>query len=178
MTLKHPSIRFLLGSCRQARKASLDRFIAAEPRRRESNATAQRKSRHCCRSPLYSRVVWNYKNTPKYRLIVRVYFMPWTIPNSIDYHVCNWFRRLSINWNCPDNLINRLSFHWNCPNCWCRWLSINLNCPDNWFRWLSINWHCPDNGFRRPSINWNFVNNTFQMVGCTGNFSVVWERQW
>ena len=41
---------------------------------------------------------------------------PWTNPISIDYCVCNWFRRLSINWNCPDNWFRRLSINWNCPD--------------------------------------------------------------
>ena len=37
------------------------------------------------------------------------YFMPWTIPISVDYCVCNWSGRLSINWSCPGNWFRRLS---------------------------------------------------------------------
>ena len=74
---------------------------------------------------------------------------PWTIPMSIDYCVYNWFRRLSINWNCPGNWFRRLSINWNCPDNWFRRLSINWNCPDNWFRRLSINYNCSDHWFRR-----------------------------
>ena len=37
------------------------------------------------------------------------YFTPWTIPISVDYCVCNWSGRLSINWNYPGNWFRRLS---------------------------------------------------------------------
>ena len=114
-----------------------------------------------------------YSKTPK---ILRKHITPWTNHISIDYCVCNWFRklsiiwncpgnwfrRLSVNWNCPDNWFRRLSINWTCPDIWFRRLSINWTCPDNWFRWLSMNWNCPENGFRRLSINWDCPDNGFR----------------
>ena len=63
-----------------------------------------------------------------------------------------WSRRLSTNWNCPENYFHRVSINWNCL--------VKL------FRRLSINWNNSD--FRdRPltGIDWTIDVWCFQLIG-------------
>ena len=105
-------------------------------------------------------------------------FTPWAIPVWIVYCVYNWFSRLCINWNSPDNGFWWLSINWDCPDTRFRRLSMNWNCPDSWFRIPSNNWNCVSNRVRVLSMHWNCLNDWFRNYQLIGINFGCWSSGW
>ena len=89
-------------------------------------------------------------------------FPPSSIVEAID-HCCVHCPGCDLIANYPDN--------------WFRVLSIKWNCQDNWFRRLSINWNYPDHLYRRPPIKWNCLYNLIRRLPINWNWPGNWRGQ-